>query len=46
VREVQNEKKKQLDQQKLNPQEDMLYIQKEFRTLNQGIMWPIQKWKG
>lgn len=35
MREAQHEKKKQVDTQKNNPQEDMLFIQKEFRTLTQ-----------
>ncbi len=33
---LQQEKKKQAESLK-NSQEDMLFIQKEFRTLNQGI---------
>jgi hypothetical protein len=46
AREVYLEKRKELDSQKNNPQEDMLFIQKEFRTLTQGRHCFIQKWIG
>jgi len=44
IRERQIERRKMAEINKNNPQEDMLFIQKEFRTLTQRSKHQIQIW--